>query len=94
MYQSSGSQFFITPPGIQSGPDAFDELRFVMTFCNILGVIEILCSLRLVLEGKTGKDIPESSNLGLLEGFLLKNFALSEAEDNTSGLLQASHFRN
>ena len=28
-----------------------------MTFLTILGVIEILCSFRLVLEGKTGKEI-------------------------------------
>ena len=28
-----------------------------MTFLTILGVIEILCSLWLVLEGKTGKEI-------------------------------------
>ena len=52
-----------------------------------MGVIEILCSFRLVLEGKTGKEIPESSRLEFLEKFLGNNFALSEAEDNTSGLL-------
>ena len=55
MYQSSGSQFFKTTTGIQSGIDAFDESRFVMTFLTILGVTELLCSFRLVLEGKTGK---------------------------------------
>ena len=32
-----------------------------MTFLTILGVTEILYSFRLVLEGKTGKEIPESS---------------------------------
>ena len=58
-----------------------------MTFLTILGVIEILCSFRLVLEEKTGKEIPESSRLEFLEKFLANNFALSEAEDNTSGLL-------
>ena len=41
MYESLGSQFFRTTTGIQSGPDAFDESRFVMTFLTILGVIEI-----------------------------------------------------
>ena len=56
MYKSSGSQFFRTKTGIQSGPDAFDESRFVMTFLTILGVMDILCSFRLVLEGKTGKE--------------------------------------
>ena len=87
MYESSGSQFFRTTTGIQSGPDAFDESRFVMTFLTILGVMDILCSFRLVLEGKTGKEIPESSRFESLEKFLANNFALSDAEDNTSGPL-------
>ena len=87
MYESSGSQFFRTTTGIQSGPDTFDESRFVMIFLIILGVMEILCSLRLVLEGKTGKEIPESSRFEFLEKVLANNFALSDAEDNTSGLL-------
>ena len=58
-----------------------------MAFLPILGVIEILCSFRLVLEGETGKDIPESSRLEFLETFPANNFALSDAEDNTSGPL-------
>ena len=53
-----------------------------MTFLTILGVTEILYSFRLVLEGKTGKEIPESSRLEFLEKFLANNFALSDAEDN------------
>ena len=53
-------EFFRTTTGIQSGPDAFDESRFSMTFLTILAVIEILCSFRIVLEGNTGKEIPES----------------------------------
>ena len=88
MYESSGSQFFTTTTRIQSGPDAFDESRFVMTFLTILGVKEILCSFRLVLEGKTGKEIPELSRFEFLEKFLANNFALSDAEDNTSGPLK------
>ena len=87
MYENSGSQFFRTITGIQSGPEAFDESRFIVTFLTILGVIEILCSFRLVLEGKTGKEIPESSRLEFLEKFSANNFALSDAEDNTSGPL-------
>ena len=47
----------------------------------------MLCSFKLVLEGKTGKEIPESSRLKCLENFLGNNFALSDAEDNTSGPL-------
>ena len=34
-----------------------------------------------------GKEIPESSRLEFLEKFLANNFALSDAEDNTSGPL-------
>ena len=58
-----------------------------MTFLPILQVIEILCNFRLVLEGKTGKEIPESSRLEFLEKYLANNFTLSDAEDNTSGPL-------
>ena len=86
MYGISGSQFFRTTTGIQSGPDAFDEPRIVMTLLTNLGVTEILCSFRLVLEGKTGKKIPESSRLEFLEKLLAHNFALSDEEDNTSEL--------
>ena len=58
-----------------------------MTFLTILGVTEILCSLKLVLEVKTGKEIPESSRLEFSETFSTNNFALLDAEDNTSGPL-------
>ena len=54
-----------------------------MTFLTILKVIEILCSFKLVLEEKTGKEIPESSRLEFLEKSSANNFALSDAEDNT-----------
>ena len=47
----------------------------------------IPCSFRLVLEGKTGKGIPKSLRLELLEKLLVNNFTLSDPEDNTSGLL-------
>ena len=49
--------------------------------------MEIFTSFRLVLEGKTGEEIPESSRFKFLEKFLGNNFALSDAEDNTSSLL-------
>ena len=87
MYEGSGSQSLRTTTGIQSGPYAFDESMFVTNFLTILGFTEILCSFRLDLEGKTGKEIPGSSRLELLEKFLAYNFALSDAEDNTSGPL-------
>ena len=86
MYESLGSQFCITTTGIQSGRNAFDESRFIMTFSIILRVTKILCSFRLVLGVKTGKEIPESSRLEFLEKFLANNFILSDAEHNTSGL--------
>ena len=72
--------------GIQSGTDAFDKSRFIMIFLTILGVAEI-CSFRLVVEVKTGKEIPESSRLEFLEKLSGNNFASSDAEDNTCGSL-------
>ena len=59
-----------------------------MIFLTILGVTEILCNFKLVTEGKTVKEIPESSRLGFLEKFSANNFALSDVEDNMSGLLK------
>ena len=56
-----------------------------MIFLTILGVTEILCSFRLILEKKRGKEISESSRLELLERFLADNFALWK--HNPSGLL-------
>ena len=56
-----------------------------MTFLTIFGVMGILCSFRLGLEEKTGKEIPNSSRLEFIEKVLANNFALSDAEDNTSG---------
>ena len=52
-----------------------------MNFLTILGVTEILCSFKLVLKGKTGKEIPKSSSLEFLEEFSANNFALSDAEN-------------
>ena len=49
-----------------------------------MGVRETLCSFRLVLEGKTDKEVPESSRLEFLEKFPLKKFALSYSQGNTS----------
>ena len=66
-----------------SDPQFFDEPRLVLTFLTYLGVTEIARSSRLVLEGKAGKKIPESSKLEFLEKFLANNFALSDAKDNT-----------
>ena len=54
-----------------------------------MAVVEISCSSRLVLEGKTGKEIPKWSRLESLEKFLANDFTLSDAEDNTSVLLNS-----
>ena len=59
MYESSGIQFFRVMAEIQSGPDAFDESRVAMTFSTILGAVEILCSIRLVVERKAGIEVPQ-----------------------------------
>ena len=48
---------------------------------------EILCNFWLVLEGKTDKEIPESSKLKSLEKFLVNKFLLADEEDNSLGLL-------
>ena len=58
-----------------------------MTFLTYLEVTGILYSYNLVLEGKAGKEIHESSRLEFLEKILVNNFSLSVAEDNTSGPL-------
>ena len=58
-----------------------------MTFLTNLGVTEILFSFKLVLEGKTCKEIPQSSTLEFLEKFSANNFALTDAEDSTSASL-------
>ena len=55
-----------------------------MTFLTVFRDREILCSFKLVLEEKTGKEIPESSRLKFLEKFSANNFALSDAEHKTS----------
>ena len=57
-----------------------------MTFLTVLWVTEIICSFKLVLEGKAGKEIPESSRLEFIEKFSANNFASSDAEDETSWL--------
>ena len=58
-----------------------------MTFVTIVGVTEMLCSFRLVIEEKTVKEILESSRLEFLEKFWANIVALSDTGDNTSGKL-------
>ena len=63
MYESSGSHFLKTTTGMESGLDAFNKSRLVVTFLINWEDTGILCSFRLVLEEKTGKEIRESSRL-------------------------------
>ena len=58
-----------------------------MTYLTNLGVTEVLCSFKLVLEGKTSKEIHDSSRLEFLKKILANNCALSDIEDNLSGPL-------
>ena len=58
-----------------------------MNFLTILGVTGKSCSFKLVLKGKTGKEIPKSSRLEFLEKVSANNFSLSDAKDNTTRLL-------
>ena len=53
--------------------------------------MEILCSFRSVLEGKTGKEMPESSRLEFVEKFLANNFVLSGVAGNTSSSLNTGY---
>ena len=55
-----------------------------MNFLTIMGVTEKLRSFKLVLEGKIGKEISESSRLEFLEKVSASNFSLSDVEDNTT----------
>ena len=84
MCESSGTQLFRTTTGIQSGPYFFDDSRLVITFLTNLGATEILCSSRLILEGKACREISELLRMELLQKFLASNFPLSDSEDNTS----------
>ena len=77
------SQFFRRTTALHSGLDAFDESWWMpLKFCYdlfILGVMEILCSVKLVLEGKRGREITMSSKLGFLETLWANKFALWDA---------------
>ena len=79
---------------MQLEQDAFDKSRFITAFLTSLGVTEILCSFKLILEEKTGKEIPESSRLEFKEKFSANIFALSDAEDNTSRPLNRGSITN
>ena len=68
--------------GIQSGPDASDKSRLVMTFIINSGVTWILCSFIVIVEVS-----PESSKSDFLENFSVTDFLLSDVEDSTLSYL-------
>ena len=68
---------------MQSGPDAFDESRFVMTFFYRFGSHRNIKQFQISSRREAAKEILESSKLEFLEKFLANNFLLSEAENST-----------
>ena len=88
----------LTKIGCEGGDSTLKNLNCILVLSSsqfsILGVTEILCSLRLVLEGKMGKEIPESSRLEFLDRFSANNFALSDAEYNISRPLNREGIAN
>ena len=74
-------------PPLEKGPSQkgnSDESRQVMILLTNLG-LTLSCSFRLALEGKTGKEINESSTFEFLQKFSATPFNLSDVEANTSG---------
>ena len=82
MYENSGLQSFRTTTGIESGLDAFGKSRFVMAFQSSW---EIQKHYTVLDQTQTGKKVKRYLSHQVL--FLENNFALSDAEDNTSGPL-------
>ena len=60
IYKSSRSSFSKTPQKYNQEQRSL-ESRLVVTFLTIMRVTVILCSFRLVLEGKAGTETSESS---------------------------------
>ena len=61
----------------------------IMKFLTMLEITEILCSFRLVLEGKAVRKISDSSKLVFSEKFSGNNYTLLDAENNTSASLNS-----
>ena len=71
---------FITKNQLSKGYNLFNHLTEIQ---KVTRVTEMLYSFILVLEGKSGKEITESSRSDFLEKFLANSFALSDGEGNT-----------
>ena len=78
MYENSGSHFSRASTWIESGLDTFDKSGLGITFLYNFWTQRIFFSFRLVLEGKTGKKIPDSLRLEFLKKIFENSFALSE----------------
>ena len=89
MYESLDSKFFRTTLGIQSGTTTSDKSSLDVTILTNSKVKGLSYSFRLVLEGKTSRDITWSSRSEFLEKYSANSFALSYAEDNSSGPLNS-----
>ena len=86
MYESSGSHFFRSTTGIRSRPSTLDKSRLIVTFLTNLGYTWILCSFKLVLEGKPYKEIPEwVIKIEVLRKAFLNSFALVESKEKILG---------
>ena len=59
MHENSTLKYFRNTTGIQLRPDVFDKSMLVNSNLTSVRVKEILCSPRLVVEGKVGKEAPK-----------------------------------
>ena len=69
MYEKSGSCFFKTNTGIQSGLGTLEDSKSAMTFLIILGGTEILNSFRLVSGERAVREIMTHQNLSSQKRF-------------------------
>ena len=74
IYKSSGSQFFRTTTGIQSGPDAFAESKFVMSFSTIFEVMEIYSVSNQFQKGEKVKGYPSHQDKSYQKSFQQTTF--------------------
>ena len=91
IYKISGSHFFTATTEIQSKPDFLDKSRLAVIFLTNLGVREILCNFRLVIEGTGGKEVHESSKPEFFKKLSASNLILLDPEVNTSKLLNRAN---
>ena len=77
-------------PPLEYNQDQMTRFWQIKVHCDRfdhLGSHRNIMQFQIVIEGETGKEIPQSSRLEFLEKFPANNVALSDVEDNTSRLL-------